>query len=398
MDIELKHADLALGVENLPTDEVHTITIDDRCFEIAAPKGKLDGRFDGVVRVEVDGQTFEQPLTEGHESEDMLSFRFFNLPWGCTATFMVVFEETEEGPAYTVTLLKDATITGEARESATPHGGTIEAPKTSPRPSASGNAAQDAPGVEDLDEYYSLIDEIEGGLKKVRGRQEQEGEISDLDPDVQQIFSALARLRRNKVVENSFAQAKAEATRRLNHEGVKQALRRAIDNFQSKQKLNPIDDEIFKKALDLAQQGIQSTQTYDVKFRVREGEHKEFYSLGAGGHAAGEVDVVTAKIFIGDPAWQHVDSQLAARFAQGKSGEVLAMETMADTTIHEAAGHILPAWCSHFAGGRLFDYHRFHEVLSATIGELTGTESQIRSDHYSHTITAEALEAWDSGH
>jgi|GEM_PF-3294614 hypothetical protein len=398
MEIELKHIDLAVGTEELTTDEVHTIVIDDRCFEVAAPKAQLDGRRDGMVRLEAGGQTFEKPLTDGLEADDMLSFRFYDLPWGETATVVVIFDETEDTQQYTLTLLKDATISGKVQQSETPHAGTIEAPKTSspvPNEGPVGGATDDEPGEEDLKKYYVLVEKIVGEIEKIESRQNQEGEISEYDEGVQRVFDLLGDLRENIIVEQSFEQAKEEASRRLNHEGVKQALRTAIENFQKDQQLNPIDDKIFNKSFDLAAKGIQSTQTYDVKFRVLEREFREFYSKGGGGHAAGEVDQVTGKLYMGDTAWQHIEWNREAKFKQ-KSGQALAFEAMAGTMIHEAAGHILPGWCSHYAGGHVYDPHHYHEVLSATIGELTGEDSQMRTDRYSRTITAEDLEAWDN--
>lgn len=140
MDVELKQADLGEGVKGLATDQVHTITIDSRCFEVTATKAQLDDRLDGVIKLEAGGQTFEKPLTDGYDSDGILSFRFYDLPWGSTATVTIVLEETDDDDEYTLVLLKDAKISGKAQEGETPEGGTVDAPGTAAPSPSSGEA------------------------------------------------------------------------------------------------------------------------------------------------------------------------------------------------------------------------------------------------------------------
>jgi hypothetical protein len=142
MDVELKQKDLGKGVEGLATDQVHTITIDSRCFEVTATKAQLDDRLDGIIKLEAGGQSFEKPLTDGYESDGILSFRFYDLPWGSTATVSIVLEETEDADEYTLILLKDAKISGKAQEGETPEGGTVEAPGSAAPSPSSGKATE----------------------------------------------------------------------------------------------------------------------------------------------------------------------------------------------------------------------------------------------------------------
>jgi hypothetical protein len=165
MDADLKHSNLAEGVGGLPTDEPHVITVDTRCFEVTVDKAQLDDRLDGVVKLEAGGQTFEEPLTEGCEdSPGILSFRFYELPWGSTANVSVILEATEETEEYTMEILKDAAL-AEAKEGAVPDGGKVDPAGTTAASPSSGSANE----VEEEEEPALALRKGDGGTEVLDG-------------------------------------------------------------------------------------------------------------------------------------------------------------------------------------------------------------------------------------
>lgn len=152
MDVKLKQEDLADGVDGLATNQVHHISIDSRCFEVAAVMSQFDNRLDGVIKVEVDGKTFEKPLREGYQVNGSISFRFFTLPWGSKATVTIVLDPLSEGAKPTTRiLLEDVPISGVAAEGETPKGGSTKAAGSGAPAASKGKATEkEDPGAPKL--------------------------------------------------------------------------------------------------------------------------------------------------------------------------------------------------------------------------------------------------------
>jgi hypothetical protein len=153
---------LPKGVDGLPTDQVHVVTIDSRCFEVTVPKTQLFGRLDGTLKLESDGQTFEKLLTDGFDDgQGIFSYRFYGLPWGSKATVTLIFPETADQDEYTKVLLRDVTPNG---PNVDPVGTTEEAPGTEAPVATAGQATEPDPPKET-------------GIALVRG----DGAIEELD-------------------------------------------------------------------------------------------------------------------------------------------------------------------------------------------------------------------------
>jgi hypothetical protein len=143
VDANLKYADLPNGVDDLATNVIHNITIDSRCFEVAALMSQFNDCLDGMLKLKAGGKTFEQPLRDGHIDDGTISFRFYDLPWGSTGTVTIVFDAvSKDAKPVTLTLLEDVPISGVAVEGETPKGGATKAAGSSAPAASKGKATE----------------------------------------------------------------------------------------------------------------------------------------------------------------------------------------------------------------------------------------------------------------
>lgn|GEM_PF-1597765 len=162
IDFRLSQDELPQGVDGLPTNQVHIVTIDSRCFEVTVPKAQLFGRLDGTIKLEADGQTFEKPLTDGFDDgQGIYSYRFYGLPWGAKAKVTLILAATIDADQFLKILLDDIPLGGPSDQ---PGGGVAKAPGTQAPVATAGQATEpDEPK--------------ETGIALVRG----DGAIEELD-------------------------------------------------------------------------------------------------------------------------------------------------------------------------------------------------------------------------